>query len=50
MKRYIGLDVHSASTTIAVVGPTGKRLKSLVVETSAKMVPVLAHGRGGAER
>ncbi len=35
MKRYIGLDVHSASTTIAVVGPTGKRLKSLVVETSA---------------
>ena len=34
MERYIGLDVHAASCTLAVVGPSGKRLKSLVVETS----------------
>ncbi len=26
MDRYIGLDVHAASTTFAVVGPSGKRL------------------------
>ncbi len=34
MDRYIGLDVHAASCTLAVVGPSGRRLKSVVVETS----------------
>jgi hypothetical protein len=33
MQRYIGLDVHAASTTIAVVGPSGKVLRTEVVET-----------------
>lgn len=36
MDRYIGLDVHAASTTVAVVGPSGRRLKELVVETNGK--------------
>jgi transposase len=36
MDRYIGLDVHAASTTIAVVGPSGKRVKEQVVETNGK--------------
>jgi transposase len=34
MERYIGLDVHRDSCTVAVVGPSGKRLKSIVVETN----------------
>ena len=36
MDRYIGLDVHATSTTLAVVGPSGRRLKTLVVETNGK--------------
>jgi transposase len=35
MKKYIGLDVHAASTTVAVVGESGKQLKNHVVETTA---------------
>jgi hypothetical protein len=34
MKRYIGLDVHAASTTFAVTNETGRRLGSHVVETN----------------
>ena len=34
MDRFLGLDVHSESCTLAVVGPSGKRLKSMVVETN----------------
>lgn len=36
MERYIGLDVHAASTTLAVLGPSGKRLRSQVVETNGR--------------
>lgn len=36
MDRYIGLDVHATSTTLAVVGPSGRRLKTSVVETNGK--------------
>jgi transposase len=36
MKRYIGLDVHKASTTFAVVTETGKQLGSHVVETNGQ--------------
>jgi hypothetical protein len=35
MERYIGLDAHASSCTLAVIGPSGKRLCSQVVETSA---------------
>jgi transposase len=34
MDRYIGLDVHSQSCTLAVVGLTGKRVGLQVVETN----------------
>jgi hypothetical protein len=34
--KYIGLDVHAASTTFAVVGPSGKRLGTYVVETNGE--------------
>jgi hypothetical protein len=36
MERYIGLDVHAASTTFAVVGESGKRLGTHVVETNGQ--------------
>jgi len=34
MERYIGLDVHATSCTMAVVGANGKLLRSMVVETN----------------
>src|SRR5262245_2300384 len=36
MERYIGLDVHAASTTFAVVGESGRRVGSHVVETNGQ--------------
>jgi len=36
MKRFIGLDVHAASTTFAVMSEAGKRLGSHVVETNGQ--------------
>jgi transposase len=36
MERYIGLDVHAASTTFAVLSGTGKRLGKHVVETNGQ--------------
>src|SRR6185436_11789040 len=36
MDRYIGLDVHAVSCTLGVMGPSGKRLKSMVVETNGQ--------------
>ncbi len=35
MDRYIGLDAHASSCTLGVIGPSGKRLGSHVVETNA---------------
>jgi len=36
MERYLGLDVHAASCTVAVVSESGKRLRDLVVETNGR--------------
>jgi transposase len=36
MKKYIGLDVHAASTTFAILGESGKRLGTHVVETNGE--------------
>jgi len=36
MRRYIGLDVHAASTTFGVISESGKRLGSHVVETNGQ--------------
>jgi len=36
MDRYVGLDVHAESCTLVVMGPSGKRLKSMVVETNGQ--------------
>jgi len=36
--RYIGIDVHTSSCTIAVMGPSGKRLRHWQVETDRKVL------------
>jgi hypothetical protein len=36
MDRYMRVDAHASSCTMAVVGPSGKRLRTQVVETSAR--------------
>ncbi len=38
MDRFIGLDAHASSCTLGVIGPSGKRLGSHVVETNARAV------------
>ena len=38
MERYVGLDAHAQSCTLAVMGPTGRRLSSRVVETSGQVL------------
>jgi transposase len=47
MDRYIGLDVHASSTTFAVVGASGKRLGSQVVETNGKALVECLKGQAG---
>ena len=36
MERYIGVDVHAASCTVAVISERGKRLKDFRVETNGQ--------------
>jgi transposase len=36
MERYLGLDVHAASCTLAVISQAGKRLKDFPVETNGQ--------------
>jgi len=36
MDRYIGVDVHATSCTVAVVGPSGRKLGSHVVQTNGQ--------------
>lgn len=38
MDRYIGLDAHSSSCTVAGIGPSGKRLRTQVLETNARVL------------
>lgn len=38
MQRYIGLDAHAQSCTLAVMTATGRRSKELVVETRAEVL------------
>jgi transposase len=50
MDRYIGLDVHSQSCTLVVIGPTGRQITERIVETNGRSlveavrdVPVRRH-------
>ncbi len=44
MERYIGLDAHASSCTLGMVGPSGKRLGSQVVETNARALIEVLRG------
>jgi hypothetical protein len=52
MQRYIGIDVHAASCTLAVISETGRRLKDFPVETNGQALPGRDQrpgpGRGGS--
>ena len=41
-RKYIGMDVHQASISIAVVDATGKRPMECIIETKAVTVLELA--------
>jgi len=47
MERYVGVDAHAASCTLAVVGASGKRIKSIVVETNGRALVEAVKGIGG---
>lgn len=47
MDRYIGIDVHSGSSTVAVMGPSGKRLRQQVVDTQATVLIDMLNGIAG---
>ena len=47
MDRFIGIDVHSSSCTVAVVGQTGRRLRCDVVDTHAKTLIQYLQGIAG---
>jgi hypothetical protein len=36
MERYIGMDVHAASCTLAVISEKGRKLKDFPVETNGE--------------
>lgn len=36
MDRFVGLDVHAASTTVSIVGPSGRHLGTQVIETNGR--------------
>jgi hypothetical protein len=38
MERYIGIDVHAASCTLAVISEKGRKLKDFPVETNGQVL------------
>lgn len=47
MDRYVGVDGHAQTCTLAVMSSTGKRLTSKVVETSERLLIDAVRGIGG---
>jgi transposase len=47
MDRYIGIDAHSESCTVAVMGPSGKRIRQHVLDTQAKVLIDFLKGIAG---
>ena len=41
MERYLGLDVHAASCTLAVISERGRKLKDFPVETNGRFCGLL---------
>lgn len=38
MDRYIGIDTHAESCTVAVMGPSGKRIRQQILDTNTKVL------------
>jgi transposase len=49
MDRYIGIDVHSESCTVAILGPTGKRIREARVETNGEALTEFFRGISGSK-
>ena len=47
MERYIGLDPHGTSCTFGVIGPSGRKLRTDVVETNGKALVSYLRGIPG---
>jgi hypothetical protein len=47
MDRYIGIDAHSESSTVVVMGPSGKRLRQQVVDTQVAVLIEFLKGVAG---
>jgi transposase len=47
MDRYVGLDAHAKTCTLAVMSASGKRLKSMVVETNGRALVEAVKGIAG---
>jgi hypothetical protein len=47
MEKYIGIDVHSESCTIAVMNSAGRQLRQQVVDTQAKVLIEFLKGLAG---
>ena len=47
MDRYIGIDAHTQSCTLAVMGPSGKRLKEVRLETNGKVITEFTRSLAG---
>jgi len=50
MERFIGLDAHVSSCTLAVVGPSGRKIRTDVVETSARALIAYVRMIGASSR
>lgn len=47
MERYIGIDAHAESCTVAVMGPSGKRIRQQILDTQAKVLIEFLKGLAG---
>jgi transposase len=47
MDRYVGVDAHAASCTLAVISAAGRRLRSMVVETNGRTLVDAVKGISG---
>jgi hypothetical protein len=45
--KYMGLDVHPATTSVVVLDPTGHLVMESIIETKAATILQLIHGLSG---
>lgn len=50
MERYLGIDAHDESSTIAVLGPSGKLVRQIVIETKPRAIIDAVQSIAGKKR